>query len=303
MTSALRSGPSAAASVVALIVVIAATAIAACGGVGTASSSSPPNADASLQVASPPAATTSASAPSAATTPTAPRSGVQLDWEGNAQVELTSDGAPRVLIDVQGPASLAWPPTADDILLTTHEHPDHLSNDLVKQLPRHPALRPGGPHREAGRPHPGVAAAHTEGDPLLPKGGTDYIYVIDMGGLRIAHLGDIGQPALTPGQAKALGRVDVAITQFDNAQFSDVDVKNRKAFKLMQQLKPRLIVQTHSSLPAVKYAATLWPVLFSKRTGVILTPDRLPKKTSLLLLGEEGAYYVESGVHARRVDW
>lgn len=285
------------------LVALGALSLAACGGDGTASSGAPPGADASLQAASSSAATTTASAPSAAATPTAPRSGVKLDWEGTAQVELTSDGAPRVLIDVQRPGDLAWPPTADDILLTTHEHPDHFSYELVTSFPGTQLFAEEGRIERPGVLIRGVAAAHTEGDPLLPKGGTDYIYVIDIGGLRIAHLGDIGQPALTPEQAKALGRADVAITQLDNAQFSDVDVKNRKAFKLMQQLKPRLIVQTHSSLAAVKYAATLWPVLFSKRTEITLTPDRLPKKTSLLLLGEEGAYYVESGVHARNVDW
>jgi len=148
-----------------------------------------------------------------------------------------------------------------------------------------------------------IAAAHTQGDPLVPKSATDYIFIIDMGGLRIVHFGDIGQPALTPEQAKAVGRVDVAVTQFDNAQFSDIDVKNKKGFRLMEQVKPRLIVQTHSSLAAVNYAATLWPVLYSKRPGVTLSAAGLPKKTSLLLLGEEGAYYVESGVHARKVDW
>ena len=148
----------------------------------------------------------------------------------------------------------------------------------------------------------GIAAAHTQGDPLVPEGGTDYIFIIDMGGLRIVHFGDIGQPALTPEQAKAVGRVDVAITQFENS-YSEIDATNKKGFKLMEQLKPRLIVQTHSSLAAVNYAATLWPVLYSKRPRVTLSAAELPKKTSLLLLGEEGAYYVESGVQARKVDW
>jgi hypothetical protein len=122
-----------------------------------------------------------------------------------------------------------------------------------------------------------------------------------MGGLRIVHFGDIGQPALTPKQAKAVGHVDVAITQFENT-FSGIDVTNKKGFKLMEQLKPRLIVQTHSSVAAVKYAATLWPVLYSKRPSVTLTAAELPKTTSLLLLGSEDAYYTES-VSVRKVDW
>ena len=226
-----------------------------------------------------------------------------LRWEGTAQVELTASGSPRVLIDVQGPSSLSAPPTADDILLTTHDHPDHVSFDFIDSFPGTQLFVQEGRIEKSGVRIRSIAAAHTQGDPLVPKSATDYIFIIDMGGLRIVHFGDIGQPALTPEQAKAVGRVDVAVTQFDNAQFSDIDVKNKKGFKLMEQLEPRLIVQTHSSLAAVNYAATLWPVLYSKRPTVTLSAAELPKKTSLLLLGEEGAYYVESGVHARKVDW
>jgi L-ascorbate metabolism protein UlaG (beta-lactamase superfamily) len=226
-----------------------------------------------------------------------------LRWEGNAQVELTASGSPRVLIDVWSPSLLSAPPTADDILLTTHTHEDHMSYAFTHSFPGTQLFVREGGIEQPGMAIRGIAAAHRQGDPFIPEGGTDYIFIIVMGGLRIVHFGDIGQPALTPEQAKAVGRVDVAITQFDNAQFSDIDVKNKKGFKLMEQLEPRLIVQTHSSLAAVNYAATLWPVLYSKRPTVTLSAAELPKKTSLLLLGEEGAYYVESGVHARKVDW
>jgi len=272
--------------------------LAGCGGGQPGGQTSPSSSPA-------PVASTTAASPTAVSTrtPAAPKSGVMLRWEGTAQVELTASGSPRVLIDIQGPGNLSAPPAADDILLTTHDHPDHVSYDFIDSFPGTQLFAQEGEIEESGVRIRSIAAAHTQGDPLVPKGGTDYIFIIDIGGLRIAHFGDIGQPALTPEQAKAVGRVDVTITQFDNAQFSDIDVKNKKGFKLMEQLEPRLIVQTHSSLAAVNYAATLWPVLYSKRPTVTLSAAELPKKTSLLLLGEEGAYYVESGVHARKVDW
>jgi L-ascorbate metabolism protein UlaG (beta-lactamase superfamily) len=284
-----------AAGVLLLLLLVTLLALTACGGSSSAAAPS------SAAAASSPSAASPSASPQ--TTPAAPKSGVMLRWEGTAQVELTASGSPRVLIDIQGPSSLSAPPTADDILLTTHDHPDHVSHDFIDSFPGTQLFVQEGRIEKPGVAIRGIAAAHTQGDPLVPEGGTDYIFVIDMGGLRIVHFGDIGQPALTPQQAKAVGRVDVAVTQFDNAQFSDIDVKNKKGFRLMEQVKPWLIVQTHSSLAAVKYAATLWPVLYSKRPSVTVTAAELPKKTSLLLLGEEGAYYVESGVHARKVDW
>jgi len=147
----------------------------------------------------------------------------------------------------------------------------------------------------------GIAAAHSQHAAFVPKGGSDYIFIIDMGGLRIVRFGDLGQNRLTPAQMKAIGHVDVAITQFDNP-FSAMNVSNKKGFKQMKQVKPRLIIQTHSSLAAVKYARTLWPVLYSRTPSVTLTTAKLPQQTSLLLLGDEGGYYAKS-VPTRKVDW
>ena len=78
----------------------------------------------------------------------------------------------------------------------------------------------------------GVVAAHSQGAPLVANGGSDYIFLIDMGGLRIVHFGDLGHDHLMPGKVKTIGHVDVAITQFDNS-LSTMNVSNKKGFKQM----------------------------------------------------------------------
>ncbi len=253
----------------------------------------------SAQPASP--STSSSTTPVAVATVSPPPSGLQLRYEGNAQVELIAREASRVLVDVVGEAALSSPPAADDIRLTTHAHADHQSYAFVQAFPGRQLHIRQGSVSGRGVKVVGVSAAHTEGDAFKAKDGTDYIYVIDIGGLRVAHFGDIGQSRLAPEQAKAVGHVDVAITQFENP-FSKIDAVNKRGFKLMRQVKPRLIIQTHSSLPAVKYAATLWPLLYSKEPVVTVTKDALPQKTSLLLLGTEGAYYTQF-VKAHVVKW
>ena len=77
----------------------------------------------------------------------------------------------------------------------------------------------------------GIAPGHNAGDPLLDKGGTNYINIIDLGGLRIAHFGDIGQVALTASQLKK-------IEWYDDAYLMPTDpaLKARKAW-LIEQLK------------------------------------------------------------------
>ena len=238
--------------------------------------------------------------------PTAPASaaaapGVTIRYEGNAQVELSLNGGARVLIDVYDPSALSAPPTSDDILLTTHTHDDHLSPDFRGSFPGRQLFVREGAIETPDAVITSMAAAHNEGDPLLPKNGTDYIFVVDIGGLRIAHFGDIGQTALTAGQLEKLGDVDIAVTQFENS-FSHMDATNQKGFRLMEQVKPRLILQTHTSPAAVQYAGTLWPVLVSVRHSVTVTAADLPAETSLLLLGGDAAFYAGL-VPAEKVDW
>jgi len=228
-------------------------------------------------------------------------SGVTIRYEGNAQVELSAKGGARVLIDVFDPAALSAPPTADDILLTTHTHDDHVSLNFQKGFPGRQLFVTEGEIEAPDATIRSIASAHTEDDPLLPKNGTDYIFVVDMGGLRIAHFGDIGQTALTAGQLKALGDVDIAITQFENS-FSHMDAINKKGFRLIEQVKPRLILQTHTSVAAVQYAGTLWPVLVAAQPQVTVTAAELPAETSLLLLGDDAAFYAGM-VPAEKVDW
>lgn len=61
------------------------------------------------------------------------------------------------------------------------------------------------------------------------KDGSDYIFVVDIGGMRVVHFGDLGRDALTPAQMSAIGHADVAISQLGNA-ISDVDAANRRGF-------------------------------------------------------------------------
>ena len=265
--------------------------VAGCGAGGSGDVPSPSSSP------TPAASTLASSTPASAASP----AGVAIRYEGNAQVELSANGGARVLIDVFDPGALSAPPTADDVLLTTHTHDDHLSRDFRSSFPGRQLFVTEGEIETPDATIRSIASAHTEDDPLLPKNGADYIFIVDMGGLRIAHFGDIGQTALTAGQLQALGNVDIAITQFDNS-FSHMDAINKKGFRLMEQVKPRLILQTHTSVAAVELARTLWPVLYSEQPEVTVTAERLPAETSLLLLGDDAAFYAGLAP-AEKVDW
>ncbi len=113
----------------------------------------------------------------------------------------------------------------------------------------------------------GIASSHNIGDRLRPEGGTNYIFLIEIGSLRIAHFGDIGQNTLSEDQLTILGDVDIAITQINNP-YSEMDAENRKGINLMEQVQPRLIIPTHSNLDTIKLALAKWDGYYAEASTV-----------------------------------
>jgi len=211
---------------------------------------------------------------------------IKLYYSDPAQVELISAKGTRVLIDVSTPEALSSPPTKKDVLLTTHNHGDHRRLDFVKIFPGQQLDVKIGEIKMEDVMIRGIASAHNEGHEFRSEGGTNYIFIVDMGGLRIAHFGDIGQDALTPEQLSALGKVDIAITQLSNF-FSGVNAENKKGFNLMDQVKPRLIIPTHIfESTCSKMAVDKWTGYISSKKFISISPEDLPSKTSIIFMGQ-----------------
>jgi L-ascorbate metabolism protein UlaG (beta-lactamase superfamily) len=225
----------------------------------------------------------------ASPTPELPKN-VSIYYEENAQFELIGSNGRRILIDIANPGLLTSPATDKDILLTTHFHSDHYSKRYVDSFPGQKLTVETGEIQLPDVSIRGIASAHNAADPLQPKDGTNYIYIIDMAGLRIVHFGDIGQETLTPEQLAALGQVDVALTQFENS-YSAMDTTNMKGFKLMDQVKPHIVIQTHSSLNASGEAAKKWKAYAAEQPSITLTREQLPAEASIIFMGSRAVSY------------
>lgn len=98
------------------------------------------------------------------------------------------------------------------------------------------------------------------------------MYRLEMEGIRIAHLGDIGQDKLTDKQLEVLNSVDVLLIPVGGKY----TVNGSQAAELVEQLEPRIVVPMHYQTPALKMRETLDGVEpFIKATG--LTPVKEQK--------------------------
>jgi L-ascorbate metabolism protein UlaG (beta-lactamase superfamily) len=229
----------------------------------------------------PPTETATAPPPTATPLPLC----VTLYYGGNAQFEIVSLSGQRVLVDVYDPEKLSGPVTERDVLLTTHTHWDHLNADFQAAFPGLQLFVRTGVLEAPGAIIQGIASTHNQGDPFKPEGGTNYIFVIEIGGLRIVHFGDIGQKALSEEQLTALGQVDIAITQLNNP-YSEMNAQNAKGIHLMEQVRPRLIIPTHLNLDTAKLAVAQWPGWYSTAPSVQVCQSDLGEEAQILFLGE-----------------
>jgi L-ascorbate metabolism protein UlaG (beta-lactamase superfamily) len=144
---------------------------------------------------------------------------MQIRWYGQSAFLLT-DGEQRVFVDpfgAMGDALAArgidwrYPPIEGveaDLVLVTHEHRDHNAVEAIGGSPA--VLRAtAGTHESPIGTVVGIASEHD--DVAGTARGPNTIFAATLGGVRFAHFGDFGQPALRPEQRAALGEVDVLL--------------------------------------------------------------------------------------------
>lgn len=125
---------------------------------------------------------------------------------------------------------------------STHGHPDHIDEEFSKSYDCKKFLYTKEDFKTNDFHIYTVFSSHSS-DEITENSG-NVIIVLEVDGLRIAHMGDIGQTKLTDQQLKALGKIDIAFMQFENS-YSDMTLENEKGFNLIKQLDPKIIIPTH----------------------------------------------------------
>jgi L-ascorbate metabolism protein UlaG (beta-lactamase superfamily) len=173
---------------------------------------------------------------------------MQLEWYGQSAFRL-SEGPVTVFIDPFDDLSalaargMRWdyPPitgVSADLLLVTHEHRDHNGVDAVGgdlAIVRAAA----GTHESPVGPVIGIASEHD--DVAGTQRGHNTLYAFSLGGMRVAHLGDLGQAALRPGQLDALGRIDLLLIPVG----AGPTIGAEQARTIVDQVHARLVVPHH----------------------------------------------------------
>jgi L-ascorbate metabolism protein UlaG (beta-lactamase superfamily) len=173
---------------------------------------------------------------------------LHVEWYGQSAFRLT-DGSTTVFIDpfpdmsAMTGSGMRWDYPAitgvdAHLLLVTHEHIDHNGIDVIDGDPvliRSAAGTHESPIGEV------VSVASEHDDVAGTARGANTMLVFSFGGARIAHLGDLGQPALRPEQLAALGKIDLLFVPVGGMATIDAEV----ASAVSATLGAKVIVPMH----------------------------------------------------------
>lgn len=135
----------------------------------------------------------------------------------------------------------AYPEIRDvhaDLLLITHEHGDHNGHEAIA-APGRVIRSVSGTFDTPFGQVVGVNSDHDAAGGSLR--GPNTIYVFELDGLRVAHMGDFGQSALRPEQRAAIGQVDVLMLPVGGGP----TIGPEQAREIATLLAPRWIIPMH----------------------------------------------------------
>jgi L-ascorbate metabolism protein UlaG (beta-lactamase superfamily) len=174
---------------------------------------------------------------------------MSLTWFGQSTFVLSTSTGLKALLDPMGPGTgyAIAPVTGVDLVTVSHEHSDHNNVGLAAGSPLVLRGLAGEDWARIDQTVKGVrvrTAPTYHDDTQGSQRGKNAVFVFELAGLRLAHLGDLGH-TLTPEQVKAIGPVDVVL--IPTGGFFTID--GRAAAEVVGQLNPRVIVPMHYKTP------------------------------------------------------
>src|SRR5262249_50378479 len=149
-----------------------------------------------------------------------PAAEIKIAWFGQSMFEIVTSKGVRIVLDPHNLEEYRIKPMKADLVLMSHLHTDHTATSIIENIKdarQYNALKKAGPRglglewnvvdekfkdihiQSLGTYHDSMSGL---------KNGKNGVWIVDVDGLRIVHLGDLGH-MLNKTQLKKIGTVDV----------------------------------------------------------------------------------------------
>lgn len=170
---------------------------------------------------------------------------MRIKWLGHACFKITSAKGVRILTDpFDDNVGYPLPQVEADIVTVSHQHFDHNFIDCVKG--NFEVVSKVGNFYVKDINITGVHTYHDEENGK--KRGDNIVYIFDVDGIRVCHLGDLGH-VLSPAQVEMIGRVDVLLIPVGGI----FTVDSEKAETIVKLLNPKIVIPMHYKTEPLKF--------------------------------------------------
>ena len=171
---------------------------------------------------------------------------MNIIWHGQSCFSIKAKEK-TIVIDPYGPKiGLKKPKLKADILLISHDHPDH--NDISSVKKAHDDLKiitEAGEYEYGGVYLQAIPAWHDNKEGK--EKGETLMFTLRLEDMVIAHLGDLGQDELSEKQLEELNGVDILLVPVGGIHTID----GSQAAKIVSQIEPRLVIPMHYQVPGL----------------------------------------------------
>jgi L-ascorbate metabolism protein UlaG (beta-lactamase superfamily) len=193
---------------------------------------------------------------------------VEINWLGHSCFKIR--GSQAIIVTDPFPPDMGYTlgKITADIVTISHQHKSHSYNVGINGV--HHLVKGPGEYEIAGVLMLGVTTFH---DSVKGQAkGKNTIYLMEVDGVNICHLGDIGH-VLSDSQVEELGNVDILMVPVGGVSTINASM----AAEMVRKLEPKIVLPMHYKTP--KTSRELDPVdNFIKEMGVSLVEPK-PKLT------------------------
>ena len=197
---------------------------------------------------------------------------MNISWRGQSCFQITSSQNKNhqvsIVIDpFDKEIGLRVPKLQADLVLVTHNHPDH---NNIKAVSGDPFVIDGpGEYDIKEVTINGITGFHDNSQGK--ERGQITIYTIKTEGIKICHLSDLGQKELSSEQLDKIGDIDILMIPVGGTY----TINAEEAIKIMSQIEPKITIPMHYKIP--KLSIKLDPVDNFLKAFNIKKIDALPK--------------------------
>ncbi len=213
---------------------------------------------------------------------------MEVIWYGHASFKIKGKTG-SVIIDPFDPEVVGLKLPRDlsaDIAIKTHDHPDHNKMDLIKDAQL--VIQGPGEYEYNGIAVTGVASYHDT--KTGEERGKNTIYNIEVDGVNVVHLGDIGH-ILSEDQVADIGNTDILLIPIGGT----FTIESKAASEIISQLEPKIVIPMHYKIEGLKFELET-PEKFLKEMGaeniepvnkLTITKDKLPDELQVVVLSKQ----------------